>query len=78
MWLEVSPELSISSKDIVAIQSVDSLNCIVYTELRQFDVAMPKEVVASLVEARSKNVNPMSNVERLLTELYKGQATPRP
>jgi len=78
MWLEVSEDLSIVVKSVVAVEAVDQMNSIVYTDGRTFKVPMPKGVIMSMIATRSKGVDSMTNVERLLTDLYKTQSTPRP
>lgn len=78
MWIDVSPDLSIVADEIVAIKSINQFNSIVYMEVSQFEVPMPKSVLMSMIESRRKGESSMSNVERLLTQIYQGQATPRP
>lgn len=78
MWLEVSPELSIVAKSIVAVESIDSMTSMVYTDARTFKVTMPKDVLMSMIESRVKGQSSMNNVERLLTQMYQGQVTQRP
>lgn len=78
MWLEISEDLSIVAKEVIAVEAVDQMTSIIYTEARTFKVSMPKSVLMSLIESRRKGENSMSNVERLLTQIYQGQATPRP
>ena len=77
MWLDVSEDLSIVAKSIIAIESIDSINSMVYTDGRTFKVTMPKAVLMSMIESRMKNQSSMTNVEKLLTQIYQGQATPR-
>lgn len=78
MWLEVSEELSILAKAVVAIESVDQMTSIIYTDGRTFKVSMPKSVLTSMIESRIKGQSSMNNVERLLTQIYQGQTSPRP
>ena len=77
MWLDVSEDLSIVAKEIIAVESVDQISSLVYTEQRTFKVSMPKAVLMSMIESRIKGKDSMSNVERLLTQLYQGQTAPR-
>jgi hypothetical protein len=78
MWLEVSEELSIVAKSIVAVEAIDEINSMVYTDGRTFKVMMPKSVLMNMIESRVKGQSSMSNVERLLTQIYQGQVSPRP
>ena len=78
MFIEVSKGMNIEAKYIEAIEEVDALNSIIYTSSRTFNVAMPASILVSMVETRTKSNSSMNNVEKLLQQIYQGQATPIP
>ena len=77
MFIEVRKGLRVEAKHIEAVEEVDALNSIIYTPSRTFNVAMPYDVIASMIESRTKsNSNSMTNVEKLLHQIYEGQTAP--
>lgn len=78
MWLDASADLSIVAKNIVAVEAIDQMTTMVYTDQRAFKVSMPKDALMSMIESRIKGSSSMGNVERLLAQIYQGQVTPRP
>lgn len=82
MFIDVGEGISISSKHIEAIETLNELSCIVHTTTKSFEVYMPREVLLTFIESKDKSSSGMSNVEKLLTKIYSqqdsGAATPRP
>jgi hypothetical protein len=81
MFIDVSPLQSIELSKIEAIEILDNLNCMIYTASRSYRIAMPKEVVLSMIESKSQNVEKPSkqiaNLENLLKQLLQGSTSPR-
>ena len=77
MWLDAG-QTSIAANKVVAVEAINDLSCMVYTDQKGFKVDMPKGVVMSMIDSRLKGQSSMSNVEKLLTQMYQGQVTARP
>jgi len=77
MYIDVGNGLSINAKHIESVESLDSMNSIVRTTGNMFEIPMPRELVMSMIE-RGEGTSRMSSTEKLLTEIYSKQVTPRP
>jgi hypothetical protein len=77
MFIEISDGMSINVKKIEAVEYITDLSCQIYTENRTFKVQVPKQVIIGLIESRMVGENTMSNVEKLMSQLYSTQQTPR-
>ena len=78
MFIDVGDGLSVNTEKIEAVRFVDDFNCIIYTNGSTFESPMPKSVVVGLIDAHSGKKDSMSNVEKLLAQIYAGQVTARP
>ena len=77
MFIDVSSGLSISTKHIEAIESVDELSSLVHTTTKTFEVAMPKNVLLSFIGNKDEGSNSMNRVEKLLVQIYSTQSSQR-
>lgn len=77
MMIDVGNGISVSSEHIESVESLDDLNCVINCSSKSYTIAMPRGLVVSMIE-RDSEENPMSNVEKLLHQLYQSQVTPRP
>lgn len=77
MFLDVGNGVSINSEFIESIESIDNMNCSVVTSSRSYLVAMPKELVMSMICKEDGEERKMSSVEKLLTQIYSTQQTLR-
>lgn len=79
MFIDINSQLSIEIKHIESVEALDDLNCMIYTSSRTYKVTMPKGIILQMIESREKVVkDSSSNIEKLLTQIYSTQSTPRP
>ncbi len=78
MFIDVSPDLSIDTKSIEAVEAINELSCMVYTTRHSYKVGMPKGIILSMIQSKQKSNDSNGRVEDLLQKLYAGGATPRP
>ena len=78
MFIDFGDGTSVAYSHILAVEYVDELTSLVYTESKTFNVPMPRSVIVSLIESRYPHKDSMSNVEKLLTNIYKNSSQPRP
>jgi len=79
MFIDTGSGLSLNLKHIQAVEDgFNQMNCVVYMADRSFEVPMPREWLVDMIEMKERPKELPNKLEKMMTQLYQSNVTPRP